>query len=227
MYCIIKNSTSEIHFYTLDWWGVQTPWLLFFFGVHFSAEANSIWRYPASDRRKYGNLSLEQDCLISSSCLHLHACKLHDCTTPSVLSTSNETPQPPPYLWYKVANDPDNGWNNYFWAIQLGLIDVGSSTCSLSGLLSAVETSLRAQTGLVIAQWASAAIFSMRVCVQHILAVATIRGQCLLCSKLLIVQRLFEGGNYSRAATIRGHLFEGADYSRAVTNRVHAHNCFV
>ena len=58
----------------------------------------------------------------------------------------------------------------------------------------------------------------IRVCVPRRLAAATIRGRC---SKLIIVQRrwrLFEGGDYSRAATTRGRrLFEGGDYSRAVS----------
>ena len=45
---------------------------------------------------------------------------------------------------------------------------------------------------------------------------ATIRGQHLFHSELLIVWRLFEGGGYSRAAAIRGRwLFEGGGYSRA------------
>ena len=59
-------------------------------------------------------------------------------------------------------------------AIQVGMIDAGSSMRILSVLLSAVETSLRTQTDLEIAQLASTAIISMRIRVLHILAVATI-----------------------------------------------------
>ena len=58
--------------------------------------------------------------------------------------------------------------------IQIGMIDAGSSMHSLSVLLSAVETSLRIQTGLEIAQLALTAIISMRIRALHILAVATI-----------------------------------------------------
>jgi len=42
--------------------------------------------------------------------------------------------------------------------IQLGLIDTGCSTRSLSVLLSAMETSLRTRTTLEITQWGSAGI---------------------------------------------------------------------
>ena len=40
----------------------------------------------------------------------------------------------------------------YMWAIQLGLIDAGSDTHSLSVRLSAVEMRLRTQTALEITQ---------------------------------------------------------------------------
>ena len=73
------------------------------------------------------------------------------------------------------------------WAIQLGLIDTGSSTRSLSVLLSAVEI----RTALEIAQLASETIISPRVRAPCILALATIREQ-----------RLFGGGDNSRAVTI-------------------------
>ena len=56
-----------------------------------------------------------------------------------------------------------NDWNRYMQAIEIGMIDTGSSKCSLSVLLS-VKTSLRTQTGLEIAQSASAAIISTRIC---------------------------------------------------------------
>ena len=56
-------------------------------------------------------------------------------------------------------------------AIQLGLIDPGRSTHSLSVLLSAVETSLRTQTALEIAQEALA---GTQVRASHVLAMATV-----------------------------------------------------
>ena len=59
--------------------------------------------------------------------------------------------------------------------IQLGLIDSGSSTHSLSVLLSAVETSLRTHTALEIAQLLTE-IISTHVHVLLILATATIQG---------------------------------------------------
>ena len=42
------------------------------------------------------------------------------------------------------------GWHlfsRYIWAIQIGMIDAGSSMCSLSVLLSAVKVSPKTQTG--------------------------------------------------------------------------------
>ena len=77
--------------------------------------------------------------------------------------------------------------------LQLGLIDAGSSTRSLSVLLLAVETNHRPQTAQEIAEGVSAGIVSTRFHAPRILAMATIRGRCLFCSKLPIVQLLFEG----------------------------------
>ena len=51
-------------------------------------------------------------------------------------------------------------WIRYMWAIQLGLIDIGSRARSLSAPLSAVNTSLRKCTALEIAQWASAGMIT-------------------------------------------------------------------
>ena len=70
-------------------------------------------------------------------------------------------------------------WIRYMWAIQLGLIDIGSSARSLSVPLSAVNTSLRKCTALEIAQWASAGMITTRVYAPLVLAAATIRGQRL------------------------------------------------
>ena len=93
----------------------------------------------------------------------------------------------------------------YMWVIQIGLIEAGSSMHSLSVLLSAVEMSLRTCTILEIAQGALAAIISTRtLCAQCELATATIQGWHLFRSKLPVVRLLFEGGDYSRAVTIRG-----------------------
>ena len=97
--------------------------------------------------------------------------------------------------------DSNDGWNRYMWVIQLGLIDTGSSTHSLSVLLSAMEMSPRTQTGLEITQWASVAIISMCVRVPCILAVATIQGWCLFHSEFPIVQPLFKGSDCSRVAS--------------------------
>ena len=65
------------------------------------------------------------------------------------------------------------------------MLDAVSSKCSLSVLLSAVETSLT------------------YVRVPCIVAVDTIGGWRLFSSELLIVQLVFEGGNYSRAVSIK------------------------
>ena len=55
----------------------------------------------------------------------------------------------------------------YVWVIQLGLIDAGSGTRSLSVPLSTLETSLRTHTVLEIAQWASTRIISTHSCAAH------------------------------------------------------------
>ena len=72
---------------------------------------------------------------------------------------------------YFIGTPPDSndGWIRYMWALQLGLIDTGSSMHSLLVLLSAVETSLRTHTVLEIAQWESVGIISTQVCVPHVL----------------------------------------------------------
>ena len=89
------------------------------------------------------------------------------------------------------------------WLIntEVYLIGDGSSTPSLSVLLSAVETSLRTQTALEIAQWVSVALISVRIRAPCILAAATIWGWRLFHSELPTVWLLFEGGDYSRAAS--------------------------
>ena len=62
--------------------------------------------------------------------------------------------------------DSNDGWNKYMRTLQLDLIDTGSSMCSVSVLLLAMETSLRTRAALEIAQWASAALL-VRVFVHH------------------------------------------------------------
>ena len=116
-------------------------------------------------------------------------------------------------------------------AIQWRLLEAVSGKCSLSVLLSVVETSRTTQTALVLAWWPSSEIICITqtalalawwpsseiiciracMCVLHIPVVAavTILGQDLFCSEILIMQWLFEGGDHSRVATIRGwRLFE-------------------
>ena len=75
--------------------------------------------------------------------------------------------------------DLNDGWMRYIRAIQLGLVDTGSRTRSLSVQLLAVETSRRTQTALALAWWQSAAVTCTRICVPHILAMATIQPQLL------------------------------------------------
>ena len=123
--------------------------------------------------------------------------------------------------------DGNDGWIRYMRAIQLGLIDAGS-TCimhSLSVLLSAMKTSLRTRTGLEIAHWASVAIISTWVRVLCILATATIRGQCLFCLELLIVWLLFEGSNCLRAASNRRKIMHDTKqlWLRFTRRHIHAY----
>ena len=61
------------------------------------------------------------------------------------------------FYFIRKLVDSNDGWNKYMRAIQLGLIDAGSSAHSLSVLLSVVKTSLWTQTALEIVQGASAA----------------------------------------------------------------------
>ena len=92
--------------------------------------------------------------------------------------------------------DSIEGLIRYMGVIQLGLIDAGSTSHSLSILLSAVETSLRKRTALEIAQLLTG-IISTHVRVLLILATATtcIRGWRLFHSELC--------GYYSRVASNR------------------------
>ena len=85
----------------------------------------------------------------------------------------------------------NNGWIRYMWAIE---IHAGSSTCSLSVLLLAIETNLRTWTCLEIARWVLAGIHGFMHCV-YILATATIRWWRLFHLELLIVQLLFNSSS--------------------------------
>ena len=81
---------------------------------------------------------------------------------------------------------------------------------SLSVLLSVVEPSRTSQTALANLVTSSEIVRNRvwnRVRVPCILAVATIRGQYLFCSELPIVHLLFEGGNYSRAASVENSSY--------------------
>ena len=102
------------------------------------------------------------------------------------------------YFAGKPAGRNDD-WNGDVRAIQIGMIDAGSSTRSLSVLLSAVETSLRTRTALEIAQFALAASISMCICVPCTLAVAIIRRY-----PFYFAWNSWLCGYYSKAATIRG-----------------------
>ena len=55
------------------------------------------------------------------------------------------------YSVFILLGSRQKDWIRYMRAIQLGLIDPGSTTCSLSVLLLAVEMSLWSQTALEIA----------------------------------------------------------------------------
>ena len=75
--------------------------------------------------------------------------------------------------------------------------------CSPSVLLSAVEMSCTTWTALVLAHWPSSEIIYIRMCVPRIVAAATIWGQRLLRSEVMIMQllriwgqRLFEKIQY-------------------------------
>ena len=69
--------------------------------------------------------------------------------------------------------------------IQLCLIDAGSSTHSISVLLSAVERNFRTHTALVVTHRAwQELLASICVHVLRILTTATIRGYCSFCSEL-------------------------------------------
>ena len=109
------------------------------------------------------------------------------------------------WSWPTFTSNSFNKMHMALWLIntEVYLIDDGSSTPSLSVLLSAVETSLRTQTALEIAQWVSVALISVRIRAPCILAAATIWGWRLFHSELPIVWLLFEGGDYSRAASNR------------------------
>ena len=121
------------------------------------------------------------------------------------------------YFVGKLADSIDD-WNRYIWAIQKGMIDTGSSTHSLSLLLSAVWTSLRTQTGLEIAQWALAASISIHICAPCTLVVATIHGvPFLFCSELPIVRLLFEDGDYSKAVSNQRNTVESTAVIKVCT----------
>ena len=98
------------------------------------------------------------------------------------------------YFVWKPADSSD-GRMKYIRGLQLALLDTSSSTRSLSVLLSAVETSLRTRKAQEIAQGGSAVIISTHV----IQATAILFEGGRL--ELSTVRLLFEGGDYSGAAS--------------------------
>ena len=105
-------------------------------------------------------------------------------------------------------------------ATQWRLLDAVSGTCSLSVLLSAMETSRTTLTALVLAQWPSSEITHIGVHVPHIPAAATIREVRLFRSELPIVWLLFEGSVYSKKY---GITIWGADTNTEIQ---HDHKCY-
>ena len=94
--------------------------------------------------------------------------------------------------------DSNNNWIGYMWAIQLSLIDAGSSTRNLSVLLSAMVMSLGPQTALEIALWASAAIICAP-CIPWLLFQGSV----------YFAQSSWLCGYYLRVVTIQGwHLIK-------------------
>ena len=66
--------------------------------------------------------------------------------------------------FFGKPTDINVGWIGYVGAIQLQLLDAVSSKCSLSVLMSAMETSCTTQTALAPAWWPSSEVICTRVC---------------------------------------------------------------
>ena len=112
----------------------------------------------------------------------------------------------------------NDGWIRYVRVRWWQLLDAVSSTHSLSVLLSAVRTTCTTQTVLALAWWSSSEIICTCVHMPSVLAAATIWGRHLFYSRASDCAATIS--DYSTVATIRGwRLFEGGDYSRAATIR--------
>ena len=96
------------------------------------------------------------------------------------------------HSFFAKATDINNSWIKYTPAIQWRLLDAVSSKCSLSVLLSGMETSH------TIVRWQQSEIICICVRVPHIVAAATIWGQRLFRSELQIARLLFDGSVYSK-----------------------------
>ena len=110
--------------------------------------------------------------------------------------------------FFENPTDINNGWIRYVQVRGWWLLDVVSSTCNLSVLLSAVGTTRTTQVTLVLAWWPLSEIIQTHVRVPRVLVAATIQGRHSFHSELRIVWLLFEGGNYSRVRC----LFEEIRY---------------
>jgi len=107
--------------------------------------------------------------------------------------------------------------NRYIRAIQLDLIDTGSSMCSLS-VLAVMQLWKQVLEHKQPYQWVLAAVVSMRICAPRILTAATIRGWCLF--------RLEAIGVPDCVATIQVQwLFEGVSNGRNMVGLVFCHLC--
>ena len=118
------------------------------------------------------------------------------------------------YLFFGKPADINDYWIKHIRVIQWRLLDAVSSMCSLSVLLSTMETSRTTQNSpsgspLTIVR-------NIHIRVPHILAVTTIREWRLFHLELLMMRQQFEGSYYLRVASIWGRIpFEGGIYLRA------------
>lgn len=88
--------------------------------------------------------------------------------------------------FFGKTTDINNGWIRHVQVRRWWLLDAGSSLCSHSVLLSAMETSCTTQTALALDQ----TVVPIPVHVLGMLATVTIQGRCLFHSKLLILRLL-------------------------------------
>ena len=91
-----------------------------------------------------------------------------------------------------IASFPGSLGIRYRRVRRWRLLDTVSSARSPSVMLLAMEMTHTTRIALALAWWPSSESIRTHVCMLHILAAATIRGR-----------QLFEGSDYSRAASIR------------------------